>query len=155
MADNNKNRIWLISNPGSQNRLGRDVGFVLTPEGLPTLLAEPGSDIHARATFATKHLWVTPYAPHELYPAGDFVNQHPGGAGLPEWAQADRSVDGADVVLWHTFGMTHFVRPEDWPVMPVDRTGFKLKPYGFFDRNPTLDIPARSGDHCHTHGGHD
>jgi len=35
--------------------------------------------------------------------------------------------------------MTHFPRPEDWPVMPVDRCGFSLKPYGFFDRNPTLD----------------
>ena len=28
--------------------------------------------------------------------------------------------------------------------MPVDYTGFTLKPVGFFDRNPTLDIPASS-----------
>ncbi len=45
------------------------------------------------------------------------------------------------MVLWHTFGMTHFPRPEDWPVMPVDSCGFTLKPVGFFDRNPTLDVP--------------
>jgi primary-amine oxidase len=32
--------------------------------------------------------------------------------------------------------------------MPVTRTGFMLKPTGFFDRNPTLDVPA-PGDHCH------
>jgi hypothetical protein len=51
------------------------------------------------------------------------------------------TVDGQDVVLWHTFGLTHFPRPEDWPVMPVDYTGFVLKPAGFFDRNPTLDVP--------------
>lgn len=25
--------------------------------------------------------------------------------------------------------------------MPVDHTGFVLKPYGFFDQNPTLDVP--------------
>lgn len=25
--------------------------------------------------------------------------------------------------------------------MPVDRTGFVLKPFGFFDRNPALDVP--------------
>jgi primary-amine oxidase len=45
-------------------------------------------------------------------------------------------------VVWHTFGLTHFPRTEDWPIMPVDRTGFTLKPTGFFDRNPTLDVPA-------------
>ncbi len=45
--------------------------------------------------------------------------------------------------------MTHFPRPEDWPIMPVDRTGFKLKPVGFFDRNPTLDVPPGGGKSCH------
>ena len=52
-------------------------------------------------------------------------------------------------MLWHTFGATHFPRPEDWPVMPVDYRGFTLKPHGFFDRNPTLDVPARAdGSSC-------
>ena len=49
--------------------------------------------------------------------------------------------------MWHTFGLTHFPRPEDWPIMPVDYAGFTLKPVGFFDRNPTLDVPAPRG-HC-------
>ncbi|MCY3733691.1 MAG: hypothetical protein OXG42_05375, partial [Chloroflexi bacterium] len=40
----------------------------------------------------------------------------------------------------------HLVRPEDWPVMPVQRAGFSLKPWGFFDRNPGLDVPPP--DHC-------
>ena len=30
--------------------------------------------------------------------------------------------------------MTHFPRPEDWPVMPVATCGFTLRPVGFFDR---------------------
>ena len=42
--------------------------------------------------------------------------------------------------MWHTFGLTHFPRPEDWPVMPVDYAGFKLKPVGFFDRKPALNV---------------
>jgi primary-amine oxidase len=54
---------------------------------------------------------------------------------------ADRDIDGADIVLWHTFGMTHFPRPEDWPVMPVVTCGFTLRPVGFFDRSPILDLP--------------
>ncbi len=63
---------------------------------------------------------------------------------------ADRSVDGEDIVVWHTFGTTHFPRPEDHPI--VDYTGFTLKPVGFFDRNPSLDVPATGGAHCSTRG---
>ena len=158
LADNAKGRAWLVTNPSVQNRLGNDVGWVLLPEGKPVLLADDQSDIHKRATFSTKHLWVTEYEPAQLYPAGDFVNLHPGGAGLPAWTAANRNVDNNDIVLWHTFGLTHFPRVEDWPIMPVDTCGFVLKPHGFFGRNPAMDIPEASGDHCapagHEHGGH-
>ena len=67
----------------------------------------------------------------------------PGGAGLPAWTARDRSVVDTDIVLWHSFGVTHIPRPEDWPVMPVESTGFTLLPFGFFDRNPALDVPPR------------
>ncbi|MFC4118844.1 primary-amine oxidase [Nonomuraea zeae] len=141
-ADASVDRTWHITNPAVLNALGRPVGYALLPEGKPTLLADPGSSIAARAAFATRHLWVTAYDPAERYPAGDFVNQHPGGAGLPAYAAADRNIDGRSIVVWHTFGLTHAPRPEDWPIMPVDRTGFRLRPVGFFDRNPTLDVPV-------------
>jgi Copper amine oxidase, enzyme domain len=40
----------------------------------------------------------------------------------------------------------YITRPEDWPVMPAERAGFMLKPAGFFDRNPALDVaPGPSG----------
>jgi primary-amine oxidase len=149
LADNSTGRVWLVSNPGVKNRLGGDVGYVLYPEGQPTLLADAESDIHARATFATKHLWVTAYDPSEQYPAGDFVNQHPGGAGIPAWIAADRPLEDTDIVLWHTFGLTHFPRIEDWPIMPVDSFGFVLKPHNFFGRNLALDVPESTSDHCH------
>ena len=68
-------------------------------------------------------------------------------AGLPDFIHGDRDIDGTDIVLWHTFGPTHFPRLEDWPVMPVARCGFTLKPTGFFDRNPTLDVPPPQ-QHC-------
>lgn len=142
-------RSWQVLNPHRTNRLGRPVAYALHPQGMPTLLADENSSIARRAAFATRHLWVTRYDPEERYPAGDLINQHPGGAGLPSWITRNRSIDGEDLVLWHTFGMTHVPRPEEWPVMPVDVSGFVLKPVGFFDRNPTLDVaesPA-TGEH--------
>jgi primary-amine oxidase len=141
VAANHLNRVWAISSAERTNRLGKPTSYVLHPEGQPTLLADPDSSISRRATFARKHLWVTRYERDELWPSGYTVNQNPGDDGLPAYTAGNRSVDGEDVVLWHTFGLTHYVRPEDWPVMPVDYAGFKLKPDGFFDRNPTLDVP--------------
>ena len=156
-ADSSTGRTWHILNTDKTNALGQPVGYTLHPTGQPTLLADPGSSIASRAAFATRALWVTAYDPAQRYPAGDFVNQNPGGAGLPAWVAADRPVDGEDIVVWHTFGLTHFPRPEDWPIMPVDTCGFTLKPSGFFDRNPALDVPAAvnsvNGQNGHCHGG--
>jgi primary-amine oxidase len=151
-ADGSVVRTWHIVNPEKTNAYGQPVAYALLPEGKATLLADESSRIHARAGFATNHLWVTKYDPAERYPAGDFVNQNPGGAGLPSWVQADRPIDGEDIVIWHTFGTTHFPRPEDWPIMPVEYTGFTLKPVGFFDRNPALNVPAAPGAHCSGRG---
>jgi primary-amine oxidase len=33
--------------------------------------------------------------------------------------------------------------------MPVDIVSFWLKPIGFFDRNPSLDVPGTEPDACH------
>ena len=135
-------RTWRISSATTKNRLGRPVSYVLAPEGRPVLLARPESVIASRARFATADLWVTAYDPEERYPAGDIVNQSAPEQGLPAFTADDAPLDGADLVLWHTFGLTHFPRTEDWPIMPVDACGFTLRPHDFFDRNPTLDVPA-------------
>jgi primary-amine oxidase len=145
-------RTWRIINPTRTNRLGQPVGYELRPQSQPTLLADDRSSITRRAAFATRHLWVTHYDPEQQYPAGEFVNQHSGHAGLPQWTAAKRPIDGADIVLWHTVGVVHFPRPEDWPVMPVESCGFTLRPVGFFDRNPSLDVPRPA--HCTTDGPH-
>src|SRR5215472_16748239 len=146
-ADGSRGRTWRVINTERTNRFGHAVGYTLCPEPAPTLLHDPAAPLSKRAGFATNHLWVTRYDPAQRYSAGDFVNQHPGGAGLPAFIAGDRDIDGTDIVVWHTFGPTHFPRPEDWPVMPVARCGFTLKPTGFFDRNPTLDVPPPPG-HC-------
>jgi primary-amine oxidase len=148
-------RVWKVLNPNKLNAIGQPVSYVLIPQAAPLLLADEGSSIRRRGAFATHHLWVTRYHPDERYPAGEFINGSRGGEGLPAYVAQNRGIDGEDIVIWHTFGLTHFPRPEDWPVMPVDQAGFTLKPVGFFDRNPTLDVPPSTSDHCHPAGGHD
>ncbi|TKA06201.1 primary-amine oxidase [Actinacidiphila oryziradicis] len=141
LADPAAGRRWRITNPGSLNRMGQPVAYTLTPQPGPVLLAQPDSAVAKRVTYGTKHLWVTRYRPDRRYPAGEYPNQNAGGAGIPEWTAAGESLENTELTLWHTFGPTHVPRLEDWPVMPVDHSGFTLKPTGFFDRNPALDLP--------------
>jgi primary-amine oxidase len=150
-VDASVSRTWRISNPAARNGLGQPTAYKLVPTmSTPTLLAHPESSVGRRAAFAQHNLWVTPYAPAERRAAGEYPNQHPGDDGLPRFTAQDRSLVDADVVVWYSFGVTHFVRPEDWPVMPVEYTGFTLMPFGFFDRNPALDVPPTEGEHCHS-----
>jgi primary-amine oxidase len=148
MADPLVSRRWRIVNREARNGHGLPTAYALVPTSPVTLLAHPTSSVAARAGFATRNLWVTPYEPDERRPAGNHPNQHPGGAGLPAWTEADRSIVDRELVVWHTFGVSHLPRPEDWPVMPVEYAGFTLRPVGFFDRNPALDLPPSHGDHC-------
>ena len=141
-TDASRARSWHVVNPNRRNRLGQPVAYRLLPGATPALLANPGSKVAERAGFARHNLWVTRYAPDELHAAGDHPNLHPGGDGLPAWTAADRRIENTDVVLWHTVGVTHLPRPEDWPVMPVEHCGFLLQPVGFFGRNPALDLPG-------------
>jgi primary-amine oxidase len=151
MAAAEKSRYWKVVNHGVRNAVGEPVAYKLVPaHATAPLLAQPDAAITARAMFGTRHLWVTPFAADERRAAGDFPNQHPGGDGLPRWTAADRPVVDTDIVVWHTVGVTHFCRPEDFPVMPVEYTGFTLKPFGFFDRNPAIDLaPSAGSSHCH------
>ena len=147
-------RTWYVVNPNQINELGQPVGFKLMPGDNVLPLQQEGSQAFSRAQFAYKHLWVTAYEPREMYAAGDYPNQHGSPGGLAEYQKADRPLENEDLVLWYSFGAHHVVRPEDWPVMPVSYAGFMLKPVGFFDGNPALDMP-RSMPACHTGNGHE
>jgi primary-amine oxidase len=141
-TDDRAARVWHVVNPARRNALGGEVGYRLVPlHGVSTMLAQPEARISQRAGFARHTLWVTRYDEAERHPSGRYPYGQTETVGLPQWSGADRVLEESDVVLWYTVGTTHFVRPEDWPIMPVARAGFRLEPVGFFARNPALDIP--------------
>jgi primary-amine oxidase len=142
-------RGWKVVNDNVTNGLGTKVGYKLIPSAAFPALLDPASAAFQRAQVVGHTLWVTPYHEDERWPCGDFPVQAEKDTGLPEWTAADRPIENTDVVLWYVFGLHHITRPEDWPVMPVDIVSFWLKPFGFFDRNPSLDVPP-SEDHCTT-----
>ena len=141
-------RTWKVVNEHSTNAMGTPVAYKLVPTGAFPPMIDPASPVLRRSQVIGHTLWVTPYSAQERWPCGEFVNQSKEDTGLPRWMRAGRSTTDTDVVLWYVFGIHHITRPEDWPVMPSDTVSFQLKPFGFFDRNPALDVPP-SGGHCH------
>jgi primary-amine oxidase len=148
LANNPALRTWHVTSGHRTNYTGASTQYQLIPQGYPVLMAQPESSVAKRAAFATQHLWVTKYEPNEMWPAGMYPNQHAGGAGLPEYVAGGDSIVNEDIVLWHQFGPTHIPRTEDWPVMPVDYSGFLFKPFGFFDVNPALNLPDGANSSC-------
>jgi primary-amine oxidase len=140
-------RGWKIINNNMTNGLGTPVGYKLVPSAAFPPLIDPASPAYRRAEVIGHTLWVTPYSADERWPCGDFPVQSAHDTGLAEWTKADRPIENTDVVLWYVFGIHHITRPEDWPVMPSDTVSFWLKPVGFFDRNPALDVPPSHPAH--------
>jgi primary-amine oxidase len=134
-------RKWLVVNPGRRNALGGHPGYLLVPAENTVPYAHPESGVRKRAGFLNHHFWATRYRAEEQHAAGLYPNQGRVGEGLATWAADGEGLENEDVVVWYTLGTTHIPRPEEWPVMPAARVGFKLLPAGFFTRNPALDVP--------------
>ena len=90
LVDPWKARTWLVVNPHTRNLVGAPTAYKLVPGDNTLPLAAPDASVMQRAAFMSRHLWVTAYDPSELYAAGDYPNQHPGGAGLPAYIAQDR-----------------------------------------------------------------
>ncbi|WVQ68310.1 uncharacterized protein L199_006517 [Kwoniella botswanensis] len=144
-ADPAKARVWAIENPNKQHfSTGGNVSYKIVSKDMPPMLAKPGSIVWNRAPFARQNMFVTTYSDDEKFPSDVHVNQNPGGPdfGSQQWINRDDNIVNKDVVCWPCFGVTHISRPEDWPIMPVEILRVHLKPSGFFDRNPGLDVPS-------------
>ncbi|SDH10527.1 primary-amine oxidase [Sinosporangium album] len=153
LADPAAGKAWLVANADRRNALGSLIAYKVELGGSLTMpFARPGSQQANRGGFTTRHIWATAYDPRERYAAGEYVAQNPGGDGLPAYTGGDRPLAGADLVIWPVLCAHHVVRPEDWPVMPVATVGLHLKPVGFFDGNPMLDLPAEGGHTGHGEG---
>jgi primary-amine oxidase len=135
-------RDWTVINDTKKNALGGEIGYTLEPQTNTVPYASPESENRQVAGFVNHPVWVTQYKPEELYAAGDYPNQGQPGQGLPTYVSDDQSLVGQDLVMWYTMGLTHITRPEDYPIMPVEKIGFKIMPTGFFTRNPALNVTS-------------
>lgn len=132
--------VWRVINPERKTPLGYHPGYEIMPEhGTATSLLPADDPAQRRAEFSRATLWVTRTNPAERYPAGDFplVSLD---EGLPKYAGNREGVENEDLTFWYTIGFRHVTRPEDWPILPTMWHSFAIRPYGFFDSDPSQAI---------------
>ncbi|KAI5481480.1 hypothetical protein MNV49_004237 [Pseudohyphozyma bogoriensis] len=146
-----KNRVFKIINESKKNPIsGRPIGYKLVPNPSQLIIAHPESVAFARAEFAQHHIWVSKHADTEVFAGGKYTVQSSGNVkALGSWAGRKDKVRDSDLVLWHSFGLTHNTRETHM---------ISLKPVDFFETSPAIDVPAStqkfnqsqlsSGDGC-------
>ncbi|KAL1867057.1 peroxisomal copper amine oxidase [Diaporthe australafricana] len=138
-------RTWDICNESRLHPYSKKpASYKLVSREVPNLLPKEGSLVWKRAGFARHAVHVTKYSDDQLWPAGRHVPQTSGepSRGLPEWVgDGSEPIENTDVVLWHTFGVTHIPAPEDFPVMAAEPMTLLLRPRNFFANNPVMNVP--------------
>lgn len=87
-----------------------------------------------------KHpIWVTAYRDDEQGAAGVFSRSGKSGQGLPQYVKNGESLENCDIVVWHTFAVTHAPRPEEFPLMNRMPSGFHILSRNFQSANPNVD----------------
>lgn len=139
--------IRILSNPNKENKVGNPVSYQLIPFAGGTHPIAKGALftkddwLFKRTNFMDKQIWVTNYKPDERYPEGKYSNRSKSDTGLGQFTSDNASIVNQDNVVWLTTGATHVARAEEWPMMPTEWVHVMLKPWNFFDRTPTLDLP--------------
>ncbi|CUS11345.1 unnamed protein product [Tuber aestivum] len=137
-------RLFKIVNQNVRNPIsGRPVGYKLVPSPSQLTLAHPDSIMAKRMAYASHHLWVTRHRDGEFWAAGRFTNQSSvESGGVKDMIERNENIENEDFVIWHSFGLTHNPRVEDFPVMPIETHQIHLKPADFFTKNPAIDVPS-------------
>jgi primary-amine oxidase len=131
--------LWRIENSARTTTLGHKPSYQLVSTSNATSLLDKNDWPQRRAAFSAETLWITARQPGELFAAGPYPNQARGGDGLPAYVNGEPVV-GTDLVAWYTLGFHHLTRPEDWPVLPTVWHTLRLRPYGFFEKNPAVGL---------------
>ncbi|VEU19734.1 DEKNAAC100479 [Brettanomyces naardenensis] len=139
------NRAPKIINEHVINKISKKpVAYKIVMPARQLMMADPSSYNAKRAQYAQQQIWVTKYRDNELYAAGEFTNQSQDDYGVGKWANGTDNVRDTDNVVWLTIGFTHIPKCEDFPVMPVEIHEVGITPFGFFEKNPALDLPQAS-----------
>ena len=137
-------KYFLVVNEAVRTRLGHHPAYMIHHGSVAYGPFDYAADPPMKRNAYIEHtIWNTVHDPAQRYAGGEFPMQSDGSDTLAEWVEADRPLQGADVVTWFTAGFHHLPRAENWPVMSTDWKTIHIMPHNVFTRNPALTIRPR------------
>ena len=114
-------KYFLVANEAERTRLGHHPAYMINQGSVAYGPFDYATDPPMRRNAYIEHtIWNTVHDRSQRYAGGEFPMQSDGSDTLAEWVQADRPLQGTDVVTWFTAGFHHLPRAENWPVMSTD-----------------------------------
>ncbi|MEI6791311.1 MAG: hypothetical protein WCK42_09035, partial [Myxococcaceae bacterium] len=131
---------WWIFNKSKKNALNHYAGYLLEPGKTSAFYGDRNSSVFKRAPFLGNNFYVTQFHPREMHAAGDYPSQSEGD-GIPVWIDSrDDAIVQKDLVVWLTPVATHLPCAEEWPIMPLHRAGFSMRPMGIYLKTPLKEM---------------
>lgn len=132
-------KTWGIENPSSLNHVGYPRSYEIEVDSPPLNLFNKNESIVKRAEFMMNHsICFTKYHDDEQFANGEFIGQAIDDTGLKKYIEGSETILDENIVAWAIIGFAHAPRAEDYPVMPIETFGLRLKPENFFNENPLL-----------------
>ncbi len=138
-------RFWSVINTHSRNEFNTPRGYSIQTANLPGTFLK--TSLLNPAKFILHPMWVTAYNDDEQGAAGDFPRTSKIDQGLPSYIRNRECVRDRDTVLWHSFGISHAPRPEEFPFMNTMGFGFHIISRNFQSRNPMVAVKRSGHDH--------
>ncbi|XP_045177368.2 amiloride-sensitive amine oxidase [copper-containing]-like [Mercenaria mercenaria] len=149
IQDPSEQQFWLVVNEREKNKWGVERGYQIAPlaTGDQALKTHP---LLQALSFTKYHCAVTKrkeeeqtltsiYDVNRMEHAQEYLDKHING----------ESIVDDDIVNWVTVGFLHVPTTEDMPMTVKVETGFMLRPFNFFDRTSSFDMP----EHAETRDG--
>ena len=129
-----------IESTARRNAMGYPTSYLLYPGHGAASILDDNDPVQQRASWSAQPVWLSRFAPDQMYASGPYPNANPDTIGLREWTAGRQDIEDEDLVLWYDIGFRHIPRAEDWPSMPTVWHSFRLRPFNFFDGNPAMDV---------------
>ena len=132
----------VVHNENAKNKYGNPRGYRLQLDSMVKQKYPDDYFVTKAAAWSKYQLAVTKYKDGERY-GSSIYNQHgmdPPALDFDEYVKDDDNIENQDLVAWVSLGCLHVPNTEDIPVTvtPGNRFSFFVRPYGYFDEDPSM-----------------
>ncbi|XP_039086593.1 amiloride-sensitive amine oxidase [copper-containing] [Hyaena hyaena] len=133
---------YLLFASPKENRWGHKRSYRLQIHSMADQVLPPGWQEEQAVTWARYPLAVTKYRETEVCSSSIYNQNDPWDPPVvfEEFLQNNENIENEDLVAWVTVGFLHIPHSEDIPntATPGNSVGFLLRPFNFFDEDPSL-----------------